>query len=265
MKNGLKLEQEFGANPYKFGMIGSTDSHSGLASNEEDNFWGKMARDSTPETKRSDDRIGGRKTTGWNMSASGLAAVWSEENTREAIFSAFQRKEVYATTGTRMRVRVFGGWEFSRADLDSPDFAAIGYSQGVPMGGDLRNSPSGSAPTFLVRALRDPDGANLDRVQIIKGWLDDKGETHERIYDVAVSGDRKIGSDGRCKTPVGTTVDIEKATYTNTIGEAVLTAFWEDPDFDPQYLDLTIFMELKDASVFLGDNSEGFPAGFGIS
>ena len=144
-----------------------------------------------------------------------------------------RRKEVYGTTGTRIRVRVFAGWGFEPDDVTTPDFAALGYRKGVPMGGDLRDAPANTAPKFLVRALRDPDGANLDRVQVIKGWLDDKGETHERIYDVAVSDGREIGADGRARQSVGSTVDVENATFTNTIGDAVLAAHWEDPDFDP--------------------------------
>ena len=163
-----------------------------------------------------------------------MTAVWTRENTRAAIFDALTRKEVYATTGTRIRVRVFGGWDFTAADLAAPDFVAKGYRNGVPMGGELRNAPAGKAPAFMVQALRDPDGANLDRVQIIKGWLDADGETHERIYDIAVSDGRQIGDDGRAREPVGTTVDIPTATYTNTIGAAsTFEAYWSDPDFDP--------------------------------
>jgi hypothetical protein len=166
--------------------------------------------------------------------ASGLTAVWARENTREALFDAMKRKEVYATTGTRIRVRVFGGWNFEADEVVRPDFVSQGYRRGVPMGGTLFEAPAGGAPSFLIHALRDPDGANLDRVQIIKGWLDSEGETHERIYDVAVSDGRSIGSDGRCRDAVGTTVDIPAATYTNTIGDALLTAHWADPDFDPE-------------------------------
>jgi hypothetical protein len=145
-----------------------------------------------------------------------------------------RRKEVYGTTGSRIRVRVFGGWDFAPEDVTTSDFASLGYSRGVPMGGDLADAPENAAPTFIVRALRDPDGANLDRVQIIKGWLDKDGDTQERVYDIAVSGGRKIGADGRAREPVGSTVDIEKATYTNTIGTPLLTAHWRDPDFDSE-------------------------------
>jgi hypothetical protein len=166
--------------------------------------------------------------------AAGLAAVWATENTREALFDAMLRKEVYATTGSRMTVRVFAGWDFVEDDVMRPDFARMGYREGVPMGGDLSSAPGGKSPAFVVRALRDPDGANLDRVQIVKGWLDGAGDLRERIYDVAVSDDREIGADGRCQTPVGNSVDVGSATYTNSIGDAVLFGFWKDMDFDPE-------------------------------
>jgi hypothetical protein len=169
----------------------------------------------------------------WEVSASGYAAVWATENTREAIFDAMQRRETYATTGPRMAVRFFGGWAFEPADADNRLPAAIGYGKGVPMGGDLSNAPKGKSPTFLAAALKDPIGANLDRIQIIKGWLDKDDKPQERIYDVAVSSGRKIEADGRCKTPVGSTVDVENATWTNTIGAPELIAVWKDPDFDP--------------------------------
>ena len=168
-----------------------------------------------------------------DLSASGLAAVWATANTRKALFDAMVRKEVYATTGTRMRVRVFAGWDFEEQEVLRPDFDAEGYARGVPMGGDLSNPPEGEAPKFLVRALRDPDGANLDRIQIIKGWLDAAGELSEQIYDVACSDDRAIDQQNRCAEPAGDTVDIEDASYTNSIGDALLGAYWVDPDFDP--------------------------------
>jgi hypothetical protein len=159
--------------------------------------------------------------------------VWARDNTRGDIFDSMRRKEVYATTGTRIRVRVFAGWNFAPEDALTSDFARKGYGGGVPMGGDLINRPDGTSPSFIIRALRDPDGANLDRVQVIKGWLDEGGETHERIYDIAVSDGRTVGADGRARDAVGTTVNIEKATYTNTIGDATFAAYWQDPDFDP--------------------------------
>ncbi|MEJ2113923.1 MAG: DUF3604 domain-containing protein, partial [Flavobacteriaceae bacterium] len=168
-----------------------------------------------------------------DLGASGLAAVWATENTREAIWDAFVRREVYATSGTRLRVRVFAGWDFKKDEVQKPDFAKQGYSRGVPMGGDLKPGPKNTAPSFMIRAVRDPDGANIDRVQVIKGWVDSKGETQEKIYDVAVSGNRTIGPDGRCKTPVGNTVDVKNASYTNDIGAAYLAAHWKDPEFNP--------------------------------
>ncbi len=241
LKRGLKYEQEIGANPFKFGMVGSTDSHTSLATAEENNFFGKatLAEPSTPG--RFKEIITGLlpdpegidySIRHYQSIASGLAAVWATDNTREALFDAMKRKEVYATTGTRMIVRVFAGWDFDEADVQRPDFARAGYSGGVPMGGDLSRARERSAPRFIVRALRDPDGANLDRVQIIKGWLDMDGVLHERVYDIAVSDGRKIGRDGRCKNAVGNTVDVKKATYTNSIGDALLMGYWEDPDFD---------------------------------
>jgi hypothetical protein len=160
--------------------------------------------------------------------------VWARDNTRGEIFDSMKRKEVYATTGTRIRLRMFAGWHFTADELLRPDFVDEGYRRGVPMGGELREAPDGKAPTFMIRALRDPEGANLDRVQIVKGWLDRKGKTHERIYDVAVTGGRQIGADGRVRQPVGNTVDVESATYKNTIGEPMLIAHWADPNFDPK-------------------------------
>jgi hypothetical protein len=234
---GLKLGKQLGVNPYKFGMSASTDTHTALPTSREENYFGKYQHtEPSPERHNrqvipSDDPALRIMTS--QEAASGLTAVWARENTRRALFDALKRKEVYATTGTRIRVRVFGGWDFAADDVVRPDFTAQGYRRGVPMGGDLWEAPAGTAPSFMIRALRDPDGANLDRLQVIKGWLDDAGETHERIYDVAVSDGRIVGADGRCKTPVGNTVDIPTATYTNTIGDAVLSAHWQDPDFDP--------------------------------
>jgi len=234
LRLGLALEQKIGFNPYQFGMIGSTDSHSGLSSAEEDNFWGKFARDSTPETKRSSDKIGGGEVTGWNMSASGLAAVWARDNTRDEIFAAFQRKEVYATTGTRLRVQVFGGWDFSENSIESTDFANIGYSQGVPMGGNLNRVEGSQSPQLLVRAMKDPNGANLDRIQVVKGWVDSSGIQHEKVYNVAWSGDRQLDVDGKLPS-VGNTVDLSTGHYENSIGAEELSTRWTDPDFDAEH------------------------------
>jgi hypothetical protein len=239
LKNGLALEVKLGANPFKFGMIGATDSHTSLATSREDNNFGKLPH-MEPSNHRAKETII-RSPVDPKLSsyasetgAAGLAGVWARENTREALFDAMKRKEAYATTGSRIMVRMFAGWDFRADELERPDFAKQGYKRGVPMGGDLSAAPKGTAPSFMIRALRDPDNANLDRIQVIKGWLDASGKTHERIYDVAVSDGRKIGSDGRCKTPVGNTVDIPDASYTNTIGDPLLTAHWVDPEFDPK-------------------------------
>ncbi len=236
LKNGLKLEKELGVNPYKFGLVGSTDSHTALTAVEEDNYFGK-ASNSEPSAERTKHPFVKNPETGlvymgWETVASGYAAVWATENTRESIFDAMERKETYATTGPRMIVRFFGGWNFEAKDANTRSPAVVGYTKGVPMGGDLSNAPTGKSPTFLVAALKDPIGANLDRIQIIKGWLDDKGPLHEKVYDVVWSGDRKPGLDGKL-SPVGNTVDIANATWTNTIGTTELITVWKDPDFDP--------------------------------
>ena len=235
LKNGLVLEQKLGTNPYKFGMVGATDSHTALSTAEEENYFGKSTSAEPSPTRASHPFVKSKlgAIEGYELSASGYQAVWAMENTREAIFDAMERKETYATTGPRMVVRFFGGWDFDDNDLRNRSPAFIGYEKGVPMGGDLSAAPTGKAPTFMVIALRDPIGANLDRVQIVKGWLDENGETHERIYDVAVSDGREIDGDGRCKSPVGNTVDLEAATWTNTIGASELASVWTDPDFKP--------------------------------
>jgi hypothetical protein len=232
---GLKLEQEFGTNPYKFGMVGSSDAHTGLAAMEEDNFFGKTTpQEPSPERLHAnfvDNKATGVKIMDWEVCAAGYAAVWATENTRESIWDAMQRKETYATTGSRMIVRFFGGWEFEEADAHSRLPAHTGYTKGVPMGGDLHGREDGKSPTFLVAALRDPIGANLDRIQIVKGWLDAKGGVQEKVYDVVWSGDRKPDANGKVPL-VGSTVDIANATWTNTIGSPELIAVWKDPDFD---------------------------------
>ncbi len=237
LKLGLNIEEKVGVNPYKFGLIGSTDTHTALATAAEENFFGKHSG-TEPNPGRIDKpaiAFGDLKIMGWEQAASGYAAVWARENTRKALFDAIERKEVYATTGSRMIVRFFGSWDFESGDAVTRLPANVGYQKGVPMGGDLSKAPAGKAPTFLVAALKDPIGGNLDRIQIIKGWIDGKDELHEKIYDVAVSDGRKIGSDGRCKTPVGNTVDVKSATWTNTIGTTELITVWQDPDFDPRY------------------------------
>ena len=231
LKLGLAIEQKIGVNPYKFGFIGSTDAHWCLASPEETNFMGKMAADSTPETKA--PALGNPTgASGWDMSASGLAAVWASENSREAIYAAFKRKETYATSGPRLRVQLFAGWDFPANAETSEHFADIGYEYGVPMGGDLMANAAASAPQFLVRAVKDPVDANLDRVQMIKGWVDPAGQQHERVYNIDWSGDRVLDANGKLPA-VGNTVVLKSARYTNTIGQAEFAVKWSDPDFDP--------------------------------
>ena len=237
LKTGLMLEKQLGVNPYKFGMVGSTDAHTALTAVEEENFFGKHSG-VEPEPHRWKHVVieapdPDLTILGWQQAASGYAAVWAEENTRESIFDAMQRKETYATTGSRMRVRFFGGWNFEASDAKTRLPARAGYAKGVPMGGDLPKAPAARAPSFLVAAMKDPLSGNLDRIQIIKGWMNDKGELHEKVYDVVWSGDRQPGADGKVPT-VGNTVDVENATWSNSIGSPDLIAVWTDPDFDAQ-------------------------------
>lgn len=233
LKTGLKLDKNLGINPYKFGMIGSTDSHTGLATADEDNFFGKHSG-TEPSPHRMTHMVaqfGDEIIVGWEQAASGYAAVWATDNTREALFDAMQRKETYATTGPRIPVRFFGGWDYTMDDIQSPNYVSIGYGKGVPMGGDLTKAPRGKAPTFLIHAAKDPEGANLDRVQIIKGWLEKDGTLQEKIYNIALSDNRKTGKDGKAPA-VGNTVDVKNATYKNSIGDPELAAVWTDPDFN---------------------------------
>ena len=235
LKNGLALEEKLDVNPYKFGMVGSTDSHTSLATAQEDNFFGKHSGTEPSKTRPTHvvAQFGDQKLLGWEQVASGLAAVWAKENTREAIFDAMERKEVYGTTGSRMTVRFFGGWDFTPEDTNTRLPANAGYAKGVPMEGDLTNGPDGKAPSFLVAARKDPLSGNLDRIQIVKGWLDANGETQEKVYDVVWSDDRKVGANGKLPA-VGNTVDVTNATWANTIGAPELIAVWEDPNFDPK-------------------------------
>lgn len=233
LKKGLKLEQKLGINPYKFGMVGGTDTHTGLATAQENNFFGKHSG-IEPHAKRLEKpvaKFGDAKVMSWEMVASGYTGVWANENTRKSIFDAMKRKEVYSTTGSRITLRFFGGWEFTNNDAYSHQLASVGYKKGVPMGGDLTKGPKSKAPTFLVSARKDPIGGNLDRIQIVKGWLDNQGSTHEQVYDVVWSDNRTQDNKGKLP-PVGNTVDVKNATWSNSIGEVELNTMWIDPDFD---------------------------------
>ncbi len=234
LKNGLLLEAQLGANPFKFGLAGGTDTHTALTTAEEDNFFGKHSG-VEPSPQRWEHvtlAFGDRQILGWRMAGAGWTAVWATANTREAIWDAMQRREVYASSGPRISVRFFGGWDFTAEDAGAREPGWIGYDKGVPMGADLPAAPESASPTFLVAAVRDPIGGNLDRIQIVKGWLDAAGETHEQVYDVAWSGGREPGPDGKLPA-VGNTVDVANATWTNTIGAPELITVWADPDFDP--------------------------------
>lgn len=221
LKLGLKQQEKLGVNPFKFGLVGGTDGHLALPVIAENNFWGGHAS----------ERPFPERIKKWFYVASGYAGVWARENTRESLFDAMKRKETYASTGPRMTVRFFGGWDYQKNDALSPNLASIGYQKGVPMGGDLNSAPRNQSPTFLIRAVKDPDSANLDRVQVIKGWLDKNGDTQERIYNVALSDNRQADKQGNVG-PVGNTVDIKNATYTNSIGDPELAVVWSDPDFN---------------------------------
>jgi hypothetical protein len=236
LKNGLLLEEQLGVNPYQFGLGSGSDAHTALSAMEENNFFGKTVPQE-PSAERMtatfvDNQETGVKIMDWEVGAAGYTAVWATDNTREALWDAMQRRETYSTTGSRMWVRLFGGWNFVAEDADSRMPADVGYTKGVPMGGELRQPPADASATFLVAAMKDPIGANLDRIQIIKGWLDAQGELHEQVYDVAWSGGRTPGPDGKLPS-VGSTVDLEHATWTNSIGASELITVWADPDFDP--------------------------------
>ena len=228
LRTGLLIEERIGFNPYRFGMIGATDAHTGIASAEEPNFWGKFPANGLPENNTAEAGVG-RGRTGFSFAAQGLAAVWAEANTREAILAAFERREVYATTGPRIAVRVFAGEGFTAADARARDIDAVGSAKGVPMGGQL--SGLRESPSFLIHAAKDPMSAHLDRVQVVKGWAEG-GRSFERVHDVVWSGDRRPGADGRVPA-VPDTVDVATGAYTNEHGAAQLATVWRDPDFDP--------------------------------
>jgi len=234
LKSGLRLDAALGANPFKYGANAATDTHTGLPTADEDNFWGKFKGLEPSPTRWKPAMLGaGRPGAlyGWEQSASGYMGVWATANTRESLWDAMKRRETFATTGPRMTVRFFGGFGFAEGDV--ADLVKAGYAKGVPMGGDLPAPPDGKAPTFLIAAMKDPEGANLDRVQVIKGWLGADGKTYEKVYDVKWSGDRVPGADGKLP-PVGNTVDVKTATYQNSIGAPELVASWSDPEFDPK-------------------------------
>jgi hypothetical protein len=228
---GLKEEMRLGVNPFKFGLIGASDSHTGLSSQEESDFFGKMGEDYLPR-----ERVGpGALPISFpaaEMSASGLAGVWADRNDRQSLFEAFRRREVYGTTGPRMAVRLFAGHGFQGADVTSRDYAKIGYRKGVPMGGTLIRRADGAAPQLAIRAVKDPDAAHLDRVQVVKGWVAADGSLQEKVFNVVWSGKRALRTDGTLPS-VGNSVDLSTGRYTNSIGAAELTTLWTDPEFDP--------------------------------
>ena len=233
LKLGLGFEAELGVNPFKFGMIGSTDNHTSLATAAENNYFGKFAESEPGPARLENAMAAGQLWENWKIVASGYAAVWARENTREALFAAMKRREVYATTGTRIAVRFFGGWEYDAGVIDRPAYLDIAYGNGVPMGGDLTAAREGAAPTFIAVAAKDPDWANLDRIQVVKGWLDTGGNLHEKVYDVALSDGRGVDPQTGKAPPVGSTVNVADASFTNAIGAPTLAAVWTDPDFDP--------------------------------
>ncbi len=231
LKIGLKYKTKMGTNPFKFGMVGSTDSHTSLATADDSNFFGK-ASNAEPSKERWEHKfIDGNEADvyTWETLASGYAAVWAQENTRTSIWDAMKRKETYGTTGSRMQIRFFGGWDYNNADLEN--LVDAGYTKGVPMGGDMSNG-TGKKPTFIVSTLMDPNGGSLDRIQIVKGWANADGTLNEKVVDVVWSGDRKVDANGKVPS-VGNSVNLEDATWDNSIGATQLKAVWTDKDFDP--------------------------------
>jgi hypothetical protein len=231
---GLAHREQLGLNPFDFGMIGASDIHTALSTTEEDNYFGKFIHDG-PAPGRSNLKMAGQLQQIWRMVSSGLAGVWAAQNTREAIFDAMLRKEVYATTGSRIRVRFFAGWEFDESTLQDSQWAVKGYAHGVPMGSQLQAAHDPSlAPAFMIKAQKDPNAAHLDRIQVVKGWLDSDGEHQEKVYDVVASGDRSRNLATGLYEPVKDTTDLTTASYSNAEGAAQLEGVWRDPDFDAQ-------------------------------
>ncbi len=237
LKNGLKLQDHFGANPFKIGMVSGTDTHNGLSmGGQEDNFYGKFGYSGPPRAGRWNEiykQEGDYTRRDWTILAAGVTGVWATANSREAIWDAMKRREVYASSGPRISIRLFAGYDFKTSDAVADTLVQTGYAKGVPMGGDLKPSEDGHAPTFLFSAMKDPLNANLDSMQIIKGWVDDKGETYERIFNVAWSETKRRKEENGKLTPVGNTVDLSTATYTNSIGATEFVGSFTDPDFDP--------------------------------
>jgi len=233
--DGLTLAAEGKGNPFQFGFIGDTDTHNAAASNEEDNYTGKFAFETEPRHRLLgvEGAPEAQQQQVREFSSGGLAGVWAEENTRESIYDAMLRRETFATSGPHIRVRVFGGWDFAAADIESRQRVAAGYARGVPMGGELRAPPEGGMPSFMLWAAKDPKSGNLDRIQVVKGWVDAAGSQHEAVYDVAWSGARERDPHTGKLPHVGDSVDAATATYTNDIGDAELGSVWSDPDFDP--------------------------------
>ena len=233
LKSGLRLQEQLGVNPFQYGANAGSDEHTGLSAIEEDNFFGKFKTlEPSNQNRWGFSVIDGPTDSyiGWEQSSSGVMGVWAIENTREAIWDAMKRKETFATTGPRMKVRLFGGYDFSAKDAEG-DVAMAGYGKGVPMGSQLAAAPEGKAPSLLVAAMKDPEGANLDRIQVVKGWVDSSGTAHEKIYNVAWSDDRKVDSAGKLPA-VGNTVNLKTAEYENSIGASELSGVFIDPDFD---------------------------------
>jgi hypothetical protein len=233
--DGLSLARAGKGNPFRFGLIGDSDTHNAAASNEENNYTGKFAFENDPRhrVEGPPGMTPGQARQIREFSSGGLAGVWAVENTREAIFAAMERKETFGTSGPQLQLRFFGGWSFAASDAQSGDLAAVGYRKGVPMGANLAPRGDAKAPSFLIAAAKDPGSGNLDRIQLVKGWVDAQGAQHEKVYDVAWSGARKPNASTGKLPSVGITVDAKKATYTNSIGAAQLSVAWTDPDFDP--------------------------------